>query len=67
MGLLPTLGWAVALTVLGLVGYGLGCAALLATARLPREGVFLVLEDLLFLLTLPFVVVVVAVPAIRRG
>lgn len=66
MGLLATLGWAVGFAVVGLVAYAVACAAVLSLVRLPDEGVFVVIEDVLFVVTLPFVLVVVVIPALRR-
>ncbi len=66
MSLLVSIGWAVGLVLVGLVLYVIACTAVLSILRLPDEGVFVVVEDALFVLTLPFVVAVVLLPAIRR-
>jgi hypothetical protein len=67
MGLLVTVGWTVAIALVAILGYGAACAILLSFVRFPDEGPAVVLEDVAFVATLPFVVVLVLLPAIRRG
>lgn len=66
MGVLTTVAAGVGLVIAGIVIYAIACVAVLSLVRLPDEGVYVLLEDLLFVATLPFVGVVVILPAIRR-
>jgi len=67
MGLLATVGWTVAIALVAVIGYGAVCAVMLSYVRFPDEGPAVVLEDVVFVATLPFVAVLVLLPAIRRG
>ena len=65
MGLLVDVGWGIATILVAVGGYSVTSALLLLYSPVPDDDAYAVVEDLVFVLTLPVVVAVVVLVARR--